>query len=167
MRKHAGDSICNGQAKTQAAFLAIVEFVQPPELFEYLLALIRRNAATRVPDFDAQLVASAPAAQEHSPAARIAYRVGEEVLQYAPQQLRIRENDVIAIGGAQTQPSIARHHREFRRQAPDHLRKREMFQMGFLRARIQSRNIKQSAEESLAGDMRRLGLGDERSVGRR
>src|SRR4029078_4895663 len=148
----------------QATFLVIVEFVQPSKFFEYFLALLRGNAAPRVPHFDVQNVASAPATQEHPSTACVAYRVGKEVLQYPPQQLRIGENYVVAIGGAQTQPPIAGHHRKLRSQAPDNLRKREMFEVSLLGARMQARNIEQSTQQILAGDVGGLGLGDECSV---
>ncbi len=128
--------------------------------------LLLRDAAAGIPHLDVQRIAPTPAAEQHAAAPRVAHRVGQEVLQHAPEQLRIRVDHVLVIGGPQLQSSVAGDHGEFGRQGLDHLSQGKVFQARLLSARVQAGDIEQAAQQVLGRDQRRFGLAHQRAAGR-
>ena len=165
MSEHAGNPVRNRQAEPEPALLIVVEFIQPPEFLEDLALLVRRNAGTGIPDFDAETAAASPATEQHVTVLGVANGVGKEILQHPPQQLRIGMDHMVAIRGAQSQPAVARQHGQLGNKRCHHLVQRKMLEVRLLRTGIEPRNVEQPTEQILAGDERGFGLTDQRRCG--
>ena len=84
MTQYAAKPVGNGQPEAQAFFGAGLMAVQAFELLENHLTFVFRNTWATVPDFEAQMRASTPYAQQYR-ALAVAERVGQEVLQNPSQ----------------------------------------------------------------------------------
>jgi len=76
------------------------------KLLEHRLALVLGNAIAGVGDIDPELGAAQPRADQHAAGARVAQRVGEDVLQDAPEQRAVRANRGTGRAEAQRQPLL-------------------------------------------------------------
>ena len=83
MPEHSAQAVSNRQTQPQTFFGAGLVAVQAFEFFKNYLQFVLRDTGAAIPDFQAQVLAPTPHAQQYR-AFSVTEGVGQEVLQDAP-----------------------------------------------------------------------------------
>ncbi len=145
MTEQPRDAIGNRQAEAQA--LAVV--AETAELLEDQRAVGRRDAGPAVPDLDPRRGADAAHADHDAPAQRVAHCIGEEVLEHAPQQLRVAVEPDRRGHVAQHQAFLLREYAELGGQSAQQRVGAERLPHRHQAAGVQARDVEQAGQQFL------------------
>ena len=123
-----------------------------PELREFLEnlgVLLGGNARSRIPHFDADLLAATPAADRDPAALGVAHGIRHQVADDPREQSWIAAYVHRSCHNMQRQPFLFCHRRIFEGEPLEHLRERNRVEPGADRSRVEPRNIQKRVEQLL------------------
>src|SRR5262249_35832156 len=161
--EHAGNAFHNRQPQSEPArnFGALIEAVK---LDEDVAPLGLRNADTGVVDVDADVIAAAPATEQHTARGRVFDGGGYEVLQQPAERAGVGQGHKSAGGEGEGGRLCCGKGGKFELDLAHHLVDTEACEFRTQRAGIETRHVEKRAENFLNGLERRVDVIDQPTV---
>jgi hypothetical protein len=134
--------------------------VEPAEFLEDGRLVGLGDARAGVAHLDAQPRAVAPAAEHDAPVRGVAHRVGQEVLQRAPQQLRVAAHPGLRGHVIQAQPLVPGQHAELGGEVLQHVVHAERLHVGREAAGVEARDVEQAGQQAFRRRQRAVDVAD-------
>ena len=144
-----GDALADRQPQAQAALAPVERLLVAVELVVDLPHVVFGDAGSGVPDLQRDVVAAYPHADHDAAFARIAQRVGQEVLQYPAQQAAVAAYRYRACVHAQLQATPCGDGRVLRGQFAQQFADIEVADLGVQATGVQTRDVQQAVEQFL------------------
>ena len=169
MLERARDALADRQAQAEAALAAGAGLIEAAELVEDLRQVVLGNAGAGVPHLQFDRAIAHARGDQHAAFARVAQRIGEEVLQRAAQQAAVAAHRPRRVrrAHAQLQSASGGDRRVLRDQLAQQFVDVEVDDLDAQRAGVQARDVEQAVEQVLGGAQRGIdALGQARLLAR-